>query len=205
MAAERKMAAHEAERRAKLDRVREARERAEALGDPLGIRRRPGVRETRKATGQAAAAVRKARDPLLKSNATIQRLYTQGALGKAEVAAALRLGDLWMKVQGGAHVRSLDWTVERVDGGRGAIEPDLLVGALEAERKLREVRVEIGSRAFAALRRIIIEGDSLATIACDLEEEASALSNGACSRKTRDFVSRQVRQALGDAAVVLKV
>lgn len=199
--AERAMA--EDRREKVLANVRAVRERAEAQGDPLGIRRRPAATETRKASGQAAASVRKVRDPLLRSSGTIQRLYTQNAIGKAEVAAAGMLGDLWTAAQGGALVRALDWRLERVDGGKRVLEPDMLVGALEAERRLYAVRVEIGGRAYATLRRIIVDGDSLTVIACDLEEDAGARSNGACSRQTRDFVSRQVRQALGDVAAVL--
>uniref|UniRef100_UPI003BA9515C hypothetical protein n=1 Tax=Stappia sp. TaxID=1870903 RepID=UPI003BA9515C len=199
--AERAMA--EDRREKVLASVRAARERAEAQGDPLGIRRRPAAKEIRHASGQAAASVRKARDPLLRSSGTIQRLYTQKAIGKVEVAAAGMLGDLWTAAQGGALVRALDWRLERVDGGKRVLEPDMLVGALEAERRLYAVRVEIGGRAYATLRRIIVDGDSLTVIACDLEEDAGARSNGACSRRTLDFVSRQVRQALGDVAAVL--
>lgn len=193
------------DRAAKRRAVIERRERVERQGDPLGIMRRAAVSETRKASGQASAKVRRERDPLLRSSGTIQRLYTQKAIGKAEVAAAMRLGDLWMAAEGGSLVRSLDWTQERVDGGKGAREPDLLVGALGAEQKLHAVRAEIGARAYTTLRRVIMDGESLTVIACELEDDAGGRSNGACSRQTRDFVSRLLRHALRDVAVVLGV
>jgi hypothetical protein len=136
--AERAMA--EDRREKVLANVRAVRERAEAQGDPLGIRRRPAATETRKASGQAAASVRKVRDPLLRSSGSVRRLMTHGVIGRREFLAADRLAELWHCAVGGALVRALDWTLERVDGGRGLIEPEMLIGAGAAERELWLVR-----------------------------------------------------------------
>lgn len=188
-----------------LASVRAVRERVEAQGDPLGIRRRPAAKETGHANGQAAASVRKARDPLLRSSGTIRRLMTQGAIGRREVMAADRLAELWHCAAGGALVRALDWTLERVDGGRGPIEPELLIGAGAAERELWLVRCHVGVRAWSVLLRVCCQGESVASVAVDMEEDPAAHRNGACSRRTMDHVSRLLRSGLSDAAEVMGV
>jgi hypothetical protein len=199
--AERAMA--EDRREKVLANVRAVRERAEAQGDPLGIRRRPAATETRKASGQAAASVRKVRDPLLRSSGSVRRLMTQGVIGRREFLAADRLAELWHCAVGGALVRALDWTLERVDGGRGLIEPEMLIGAGAAERELWLVRCHVGVRAWTVLLRVCCQGESVTSVAVDMEEDPTAHRNGACSRQTRDHISRLLRGGLADAAEVM--
>ncbi len=201
--AERAMA--EDRREKVLASVRATRERAEAQGDPLGIRRRPAAKETRHASGQAAASVRKARDPLLRSSGTLKRLASgpKAVLGKSDLDTARCLAWLWETEAGGGLVRAIDWTLERVDGGRGPVEPDLMCGASDAHGWLLKVRLEVGARVFRVLHRIIAEGESVTAIAMDMEEDAGARASGGCSRLTRDHVSRMLRDGLEDAGHVL--
>lgn len=185
-------------------RVSAARRRVERQGDPLGLTLRPAPDATAKASGKAAASVRRERDRLLRGGA-ILRLHTRGALGRVEVMAAQRLADLWQQAAGGSLVRAMDWRVERVDGGRGFVAPDLDRGALASERELRAVRIEVGARAWAVMQRVIAEGESVTAVAIDMEDDDAARDNGACSRQTRDHVSRLLRGGLSDAAKVLGI
>ena len=199
------MALSEADRAAKRRAVIETRERVERQGDPLGIMRRAAVSETRKASGQASAKVRRERDPLLRSSGTLKRLATgpKAVLRKAHLATADELAGLWETEAGGTVVRALDWTIERVDGGKGPAAPELMCGAGRAHRLLLAVRLEVGARVFTVLHRMVAQGESLTVIAIDLEEDASARANGACDRRTRDHVSRMLREGLEDAGRVL--
>ncbi|SDT96897.1 hypothetical protein SAMN05428979_0798 [Stappia sp. ES.058] len=194
------MAMSEAERTMRA--LAESRIRARRQGDPLGLTARPAPDATAKATGKAAASVRRERDALLRGGA-ILRLHTRGALGRVEVMAAQRLADLWQQAAGGSLVRAMDWRVERVDGGRGFVAPDLDRGAQASERELRAVRIEVGARAWAVMQRVIAEGESVTAVAIDMEDDEAARRNGACSRQTRDHVSRLLRGGLSDAAKVL--
>lgn len=191
------------DRAAKRRAVIERRERVARQADPLGILRRPAASETRKASGQASAKVRRERDGLLRSSGTVRRLLTQGAIGRREVQAANELLDLWELAAGGSLVRALDWTLERVDGGRRLLEPDLLIGAGDAERALWRVRCHVGARTWAVLVRVCCLGESVAAVAMDMEDDPAGKSNGACSRQTRDHVSRLLRSGLSDAAEVM--
>lgn len=197
------MALSEADRADKRRAVIERRERVAVQSDPLGILRRPAADETRKASGQASAKVRRERDGLLRSSGTVRRLLTQGAIGKREVRAADDLLHLWELAAGGALVRALDWTLERVDGGRRVLEPDLLIGAGDAERALWRVRCHVGARTWAVLVRVCCQGESVAAVAMDMEDDPAGKTNGACSRQTRDHVSRLLRSGLVDAAEVM--
>ncbi|MBM20756.1 MAG: hypothetical protein CMN87_12165 [Stappia sp.] len=205
MMAKQEAAMCEDQRRAKLAAVREARERVEVQGDPLGILRRPAANETRHATGHASAGVRKARDPLLRAGGTLKRLSLgpKAVLGKRDLDTARCLAWLWETEAGGGLVRAIDWTLERVDGGRGPVAPDLICGASDAHGWLLKVRLEVGARVFRVLHRIIAEGESVTAIAMDLEEDAGARASGGCSRRTRDHVSRMLRDGLEDAGRVL--
>ncbi|WP_425087784.1 hypothetical protein [Stappia sp.] len=185
--------------------ARDRRERARRQGDPLGLTSRPAPDATAKVTGKAAASVRKARDPLLRGGGTISRLHTQGALGRCEVMAAWHLAELWQQAAGGSLLQALDWRVERVDGGRGFVAPDLDRGALASERELRAVRIEVGARAWQVMQRVIADGESLAAVAMDMEDDTAARTNGGCSRQTRDHVSRLLRSGLIDAGKVLGI
>ena len=177
----------------------------EVQADPLGILRRPAATEGRKASGQALAKVRRERDGLLRSSGTVRRLLTQGAIGRREVQAADELLHLWELAAGGSLVRALDWTLERVDGGRRVLEPDLLIGAGDAERALWRVRCHVGARTWSVLVRVCCHGESVAAVAMDMEDDPAGKTNGACSRQTRDHVSRLLRSGLMDAAEVMGV
>jgi hypothetical protein len=197
------MAMSEAERADRRRAVIERRERVAREGDPLGILRRPAATEGRKASGRASARVRRERDALLRSSGTVRRLLTQGAIGRREVKAADELLDLWELAAGGSLVRALDWRLERVDGGRRVLEPDLLIGAGEAERALWRVRCHVGARTWAVLVRVCCLGESVAAVAMDMEDDPAGRTNGACSRRTMDHVSRLLRSGLSDAAEVM--
>ena len=194
----------EADRADKRRAVIERRARVEVQADPLGILRRPAATEGRKASGQASAKVRRERDGLLRSSGTVRRLLTQGAIGQREARAADILLDLWEHASGGSLVRALDWTLERVDGGRRVLEPDLLMGAGDAERALWRVRCHVGVRTWTVLVRVCCQGESVAAVAMDMEDDPAGKTNGACSRQTRDHVSRLLRAGLADAAEVVE-
>ena len=88
----------------------------------------------------------------------VETLYSRGFLGKAQKKAADRVRELWEAA--GGKTGSLDYTLDRVDGGRG--EP--VVGRIQAAQELDRCRRLIGARGYDVLLSVCGEGKALTDI-----------------------------------------
>lgn len=85
----------------------------------------------------------------------VETLYSRGFLGKAQKKAADRVRELWEAT--GGKTGSLDYTSDRVDGGKG--EP--VVGRIQAAQELDRCRRLIGARGYDVLLSVCGEGKAL--------------------------------------------
>lgn len=88
----------------------------------------------------------------------VETLYSRGFLGKAQKKAADRVRELWEAA--GGKTGSLDYTLDRVDGGKG--EP--VIGRIQAAQELDRCRRLIGARGYDVLLSVCGEGKALTDI-----------------------------------------
>lgn len=88
----------------------------------------------------------------------IETLYARGFLAKAQKEAADRLRGYWE--QAGGTVPSLDYSLDRVDGGKS----DPVASRLIAAQELDRARRLIGLRGYEVLKLICGEGRALTEI-----------------------------------------
>jgi hypothetical protein len=88
----------------------------------------------------------------------VETLYARKFLGSAQKLAADRFRDLWEAA--GGKTASLDYTLDRVDGGKG----DPIVGRIRAAQELVRLRSVIGQRGYEVLEKVCGEGKALTEI-----------------------------------------
>lgn len=88
----------------------------------------------------------------------VETLYSRGFLGKAQKKAADRVRELWEAT--GGKTGSLDYTSDRVDGGKG----EAVVGRIQAAQELDRCRRLIGARGYDVLLSVCGEGRALTDI-----------------------------------------
>lgn len=101
----------------------------------------------------------------------VETLYARGFLARAQKEAADRFRAFWEKA--GGTVRSLDHTLDRVDGGRG----DPLAARIAAAYELKRCRQLIGSRGYEVLQLVCAEGRALAEITPHKRERLTMADN----------------------------
>lgn len=101
----------------------------------------------------------------------VETLYARGFLARAQKQAADRFRACWEKA--GGTVRSLDHTLDRVDGGRG----DPLAARIVAAHELDRCRKLIGHRGYQVLQLVCAEGRALAEITPHKRERLTMADN----------------------------
>lgn len=88
----------------------------------------------------------------------VETLYARKFLGMAQKLAADRFRALWEAAGGKAS--SIDYTLDRVDGGKG----DPVASKLIAAQELRRVRYLVGQRGYDVLQAVCGEGQGLSDL-----------------------------------------
>lgn len=88
----------------------------------------------------------------------VETLYSRGFLATSQKRAADRFREVWEAA--GGKSASLDYTQDRVDGGRA----DPLLGRLHAAQELQRCRLLLGVRGYETLQAIAAEGKALSDI-----------------------------------------
>lgn len=88
----------------------------------------------------------------------VETLRSRGFLAASQKAAADRFRELW-EAAGGKTI-SIDYTLDRVDGGKG----DPITGRLRAAQELQRCRLLVGQRGYDTLQAVCGEGKALAEI-----------------------------------------
>ncbi|MRX37148.1 hypothetical protein [Aminobacter sp. MDW-2] len=101
----------------------------------------------------------------------VETLFARGFLARAQKEAADRFRACWEKA--GGTVRSLDHTLDRVDGGRG----DPLAARIAAAHELKRCRQLIGHRGYQVLQLVCAEGRALAEITPHKRERLTMADN----------------------------
>lgn len=164
-------------------RVARRKAAAKEAGDPMLLQ----------ASGRKRRAEAARREDLQRRH--LDFLLGKGAINAEQFKAAAWLHDLMVVSTGG--MKAMDWTRERVDGGKLPDGP-FGGGALDAERKLRSAFMGAGlsfDQQEIVLRVVGFE-ESLTAVAISFETKPEARSNGACSSATRFYVSRLLTEAL---------
>lgn len=127
----------------------------------------------------------------------LEYFVLKGTIDPNQMKAACYLHDLMIASTGG--MRTMDWTRERVDGGKRSNDP-FGGGALDAERTLRKAFLGAGLNytQMEILLRIVGQQESLTCVAISFERKAEAKINGACSRETIGYIKRLFVEALDD-------
>jgi len=101
----------------------------------------------------------------------VETLFARGFLARAQKQAADRFRALWEKA--GGTVRSLDHTLDRVDGGRG----DPLAARIVAANELKRCRQLVGHRGYQVLQLVCAEGRALTEITPHKRERLTMADN----------------------------
>lgn len=101
----------------------------------------------------------------------VETLFARGFLARSQKEAADRFRACWEKA-GGA-VASLDYAMDRVDGGRS----DPIAARIVAANELKRCRQLIGHRGYQVLQLVCAEGRALAEITPHKRERLTMADN----------------------------
>jgi len=101
----------------------------------------------------------------------VETLFARGFLGASQKRAADKFAGLW-QVAGGS-VPALDYSMDRVDGGKG----DPIATRITATRELQRCRQLVGLRGYEVLVMICAEGRALAEISPHKRERLTMADN----------------------------
>jgi hypothetical protein len=101
----------------------------------------------------------------------VETLYARKFLGIAQKAAADRFRDIWEVA--GAKTASLDYTLDRVDGGRG----DPVTSRLRAAQELNRCRLLLGQRGYDVVEKVCAEGKALRDLTPHKRERLTTADN----------------------------
>jgi len=153
-------------------------------GDPLRI------------TGTTRQQHRRASEveKLLKGT-PLAKVRGKGKLSRRAFEAGATVHRLFLAGVGG--VRGIDFTQEKVDGGR--FDPQhQFSGSIDAWRQLAAMIEEsrMGDRAAAVVLRVAGQEEQLVSVALDFETNEKLRAQGKCSRITEGVVSQLLRDGL---------
>lgn len=101
----------------------------------------------------------------------VETLYARRFLGFAQKRAADHMRELWEAA--GGKSSSIDYTLERVDGGKG----DPIVGKIQAAQELMRLRNLIGYRGYETLEKLCCEGKALSELTPHKRERLTMADN----------------------------
>jgi hypothetical protein len=101
----------------------------------------------------------------------VEALYQRRFLAMSQKLAADRFRELWEAA--GGKTSSIDYTLDRVDGGKG----DPVTSRLRAIQELRRCRQLLGQRGYETLESVCGEGKALTEITCAKRERYTAADN----------------------------
>lgn len=101
----------------------------------------------------------------------VETLYARKFLGATQKRAADRVRELWETA--GGKTGSLDYTLDRVDGGKG----DPVTAKLIAAQELMRLQRLIGRRGFDVLQKVCCEGRALTEITPHKRERLTMADN----------------------------
>lgn len=101
----------------------------------------------------------------------IETLYARNFIATSQKRAADKFRELWEAA--GGKTGSLDYSMDRVDGGRG----DPVTGRLIAVQELKRVRNLIGLRGYETLEKVCGEGRSLGELSPHKRERLTMADN----------------------------
>ena len=101
----------------------------------------------------------------------IETLYARKFLATSQKLAADKMRELWESA--GGKSASLDYTLDRVDGGKG----DPVVGRIQAAQELMRLRNLIGQRGYETLEKLCCEGKALAELTPHKRERLTMADN----------------------------
>jgi len=110
------------------------------------------------------------RDKNTKESA-VETLFARKFLGSAQKLAADKFRELWETA--GGKTSSIDYTLDRVDGGKG----DPISAKLIAAQELVRLRNQIGQRGFDVLEKVCGEGMALADLTLHKRERLTVADN----------------------------
>lgn len=101
----------------------------------------------------------------------VETLYARKFLGLSQKRAADRFREIWEAA--GGKTGSLDYTLDRVDGGKG----DPIIGRLQAAQELKRCRDLLGMRGFEAIEAVCAEGKALSELTPHKREKNTLADN----------------------------
>jgi len=105
------------------------------------------------------------------AESAIETLYARGVLALAQKRAADRVRELWESA--GGKMTGLDYSADRVDGGKG----DPVTSRLHAVQELKRVRQLLGLRGFEMIKAVCAEGKALTEITPHKRERLTMADN----------------------------
>lgn len=106
-----------------------------------------------------------------KRESAVESLYARHFLGHSQKMAADKFRSIWEAA--GAKTSSLDYSQDRVDGGRS----DPLISRMDAAHELHRCRVLLGRRGFESLQKVCGEGNGLGELAAQKRDRLTMADN----------------------------
>lgn len=120
---------------------------------------------------EGATNPRRIRAEINVKESAVETLLARRFLGPAQKRAADKFRELWEAA--GGKTGSLDYTLDRVDGGKG----DPLVGRLQAAQEMDRCRVLLGVRGFEAVQAVCGQGMALSELTPHKRERLTMADN----------------------------
>ncbi len=133
---------------------------------------------------------------------TLERLLTMKAIGQAQYLSGCKIRDL-VAMSKGVMPSTSNFATERVDGGSNKDRDWLILCSLGDAMALEAIKRFVGFTDYILLIRVCGEGESLASIAVEFEDDDVKRKANKPSKQTRDHVARRLRDGLKSAAYVL--
>lgn len=127
----------------------------------------------------------------------LEWLFNNAKIGQAQYLAGCRVRALFAEREGQA--RGIDWSLERVDGGR-ADRDFLNVSTTDAERSLKRLAEGLGPDQAFVLFAVIGLGQSIQTAAGYFAEDGKERLAPSAEKALKDYCGRLIKDALGHAA-----
>lgn len=101
----------------------------------------------------------------------IETMFARGVIDQAQKKAADKFRAFWEAM--GGKESSMDYTQDRVDGGRG----DPVVGRLTAAQELNKARLLLGARLYDLVCKVCGEGRALSEVSESKRDKLTAADN----------------------------
>lgn len=120
---------------------------------------------------ESSTNVRRENVDLNVKESAVETLYARHFLAMSQKRAADQFRELWEAAGGKAS--SIDYTLDRVDGGRG----DQVIGRLRAAQEMQRCRILLGQRGFETVQAVCAEGKALTEISPHKRERLTMADN----------------------------